>query len=127
MRARYLDVGAGRFTQMDEWQGRALDPITLNKYVYGNSNPVGFVDPSGRFGIIKVAAQSVLVGAVATLSYNNSRDLMEGHYSASSVKDVKEKEINERLTDLADPSEILKIVENGVMAYKRGLSALVTT
>jgi len=31
--------------------GRANDPITLNKYVYGNADPVRYTDPSGNMGV----------------------------------------------------------------------------
>lgn len=51
LRARYYDQGVGRFTQMDTWAGRNFDPITLHKYVYGNADPVNYVDPTGNFGL----------------------------------------------------------------------------
>ncbi|MCU7935407.1 MAG: tandem-95 repeat protein [Candidatus Thiodiazotropha sp. (ex Dulcina madagascariensis)] len=50
LRARYYDQNVGRFSQMDEWYGSACNPVTLNKYSYGNSNPVNIIDPSGYFG-----------------------------------------------------------------------------
>jgi len=47
LRARYYDPSAGRFTQMDTYQGSATDPITLHKYLYANGDPVDGRDPSG--------------------------------------------------------------------------------
>ena len=51
LRARYYDPGNGRFTQMDTYQGRMGEPVTLHKYLYGNVNPVINIDPSGYFSI----------------------------------------------------------------------------
>jgi len=34
LRARYYDQGSGRFTQMDGYQGRMGDPVSLHKYLY---------------------------------------------------------------------------------------------
>jgi hypothetical protein len=36
---------------MDEHPGKQQIPLTLNKYLYGNSDPVNVIDPSGNFGI----------------------------------------------------------------------------
>ncbi len=51
LRARYYDHAQGRFTQMDSYQGRMHEPVTLHKYLYANADPIRFVDPSGYFGI----------------------------------------------------------------------------
>ena len=51
LRARYYDQGRGRFTRMDDWMGRGLQPITLNKYTYGDLDPIAMIDPSGNFSI----------------------------------------------------------------------------
>ena len=43
-------------------------PITLNKYLYGNGNPVSYVDPSGNFSLLElgaVIAKKSWVGALA--------------------------------------------------------------
>lgn len=53
LRARYYDQGIGRFTQMDNFQGLMNDPVTLHKYLYGNVDPVNFVDPSGNVGLAR--------------------------------------------------------------------------
>ncbi|MFY0640991.1 MAG: type IV secretion protein Rhs [Bermanella sp.] len=51
LRARYYDQGVGRFTQQDTWMGNNHDPITLNKYVYGNADPVSYIDPTGNWSL----------------------------------------------------------------------------
>ena len=75
LRARYYDSGIGRFSTMDEWPGIYDEPITLNKYLYGNADPVMNVDPTGRFATLGgfnvgfsvqgvLAASNVVSGAV---------------------------------------------------------------
>ncbi len=45
-RARYYDTALGRFLQPDALWNRSR-PVTLNRYVYVENNPVNLVDPSG--------------------------------------------------------------------------------
>ncbi|MGV8121805.1 MAG: RHS repeat-associated core domain-containing protein [Candidatus Xenobiia bacterium LiM19] len=49
LRARYYDPSVGRFISKDP-----IDEI-LRKYVYGNNNPVIYIDPSGKINIITIA------------------------------------------------------------------------
>ncbi|MBP5433034.1 polymorphic toxin-type HINT domain-containing protein [Ruminococcus sp.] len=49
LRARYMDPSTGTFTSMDTYQGDIFDPATLHKYLYANSNPVTYNDPTGNF------------------------------------------------------------------------------
>ena len=49
--ARQYRAGVGRFTSRDEWQGDNLNPITLNKFLYGNGNPGSYLDPDGRCSV----------------------------------------------------------------------------
>ncbi len=49
LRARYMDTSTGRFISMDSYQGNTFEPDTLHKYLYANSNPITYSDPSGYF------------------------------------------------------------------------------
>jgi RHS repeat-associated protein len=51
-RARYLDVDRGRFWTSDSFEGEIEEPLSLHKYLYGNANPVGNVDPSGNATLV---------------------------------------------------------------------------
>ncbi len=53
--ARYLDTRTGRFQTMDAYEGDALDPGSLHKYLYANDNPVSYSDPSGHAPCIACA------------------------------------------------------------------------
>jgi len=66
LRNRYYDPNAGSFTQMDSYDGRINDPITLHKYLYTNGDPVNNVDPSGKFSMINVMKAVNIVGILAT-------------------------------------------------------------
>ncbi len=41
---------------MDTWVGQMSDPVTLNKYLYGNADPVRYTDPTGRMPIGELMA-----------------------------------------------------------------------
>jgi RHS repeat-associated protein len=47
LRQRFYDSETGRFTRRDVYEGELNQPITLHKYLYGNGNPVNYIDPSG--------------------------------------------------------------------------------
>ena len=78
LRARYLDVNSGRFYGRDPFKGFYKNPITLNKYVYANTNPANIIDPSGNFGIIGLnmggffsTSAGFLGGNLARITVNN--------------------------------------------------------
>lgn len=51
LRQRYYDPSTGRFISQDSFEGFLDDPITQNRFLYGNANPVTYTDPSGYFSI----------------------------------------------------------------------------
>lgn len=83
-----------RFTQADTWMGIDQQPITLNKYAYGNLDPANRVDPTGNSSLVSAFAglngQSQLLLAVgATVSvgsiiYGTSRSQTMGNPGADS-------------------------------------------
>ncbi len=68
LRARYYDPGVGRFVTRDRHPGNSRDPLTMNKYLYGNANPMLYVDPSGHVGVIGVMAAVAVVGIMSMVS-----------------------------------------------------------
>lgn len=49
--ARWYDPLVGGFNAMDPAMGDNSRPVTFNKYLYANANPLVYVDPDGRYGI----------------------------------------------------------------------------
>src|SRR5262249_25961173 len=58
-RARYLNVNTGRFWSMDPFEGNLQDPLSLHKFLYVASEPVSYLDPSG-----KLAASNLVYGNI---------------------------------------------------------------
>jgi RHS repeat-associated protein len=100
LRARYMDPATGTFSTMDTYGGSLSDPMSLHKYLFANSNPVMYSDPSGHMA--KLAEQVVVVGIMATLGaemdgilyifnlednniYINSDDFWSGLYDSMIV------------------------------------------
>jgi len=75
LRARYYDPGSGRFTAMDTFQGIDNEPVTLNKYLYANADPVNNIDPSGRFSI---SSQMVAVSTIGILAVSSQHSYQIG-------------------------------------------------
>ena len=69
LRARDYDPKTGCFISMDEHPGSQSIPLTLNKYLYGNADPVNHMDPGGDFGLISVSASGFQVSAMRGLSF----------------------------------------------------------
>ncbi|BAZ48519.1 YD repeat protein [Nostoc sp. NIES-4103] len=64
LRARYLDLDAGRFISPDPYTGTLEDPNTLHRYLYAKDNPVINRDPSGNITLgdfsVSEAIQNIL-------------------------------------------------------------------
>jgi len=71
LRARYYDQGVGRFTQMDDFSGFIPNPITIHKYLYGNSEPVNNLDPSGNISLSSIGSAMNIGARLASRSVAN--------------------------------------------------------
>jgi RHS repeat-associated protein len=65
LRARYYDQNIGRFSSMDSFKGRIAQPLSLQKYIYSNANPISFHDPTG---MITVPETMFTVAVITTLT-----------------------------------------------------------
>jgi RHS repeat-associated protein len=55
LRDRYYNPAIGRFMSRDPFSGRAELPVSRHRYQFANSDPVNFVDPSGRESLTELS------------------------------------------------------------------------
>jgi RHS repeat-associated protein len=48
LRARYYDPNTATFTSLDSYGGNTMSPLSYNKYLYAQGDPITYDDPSGR-------------------------------------------------------------------------------
>lgn len=66
LRARYMDPSTGSFTSMDTYGGTAEDPVSQNKYLFANSNPMTYCDPTGHAATLQsTLVTQAIIGALA--------------------------------------------------------------
>lgn len=82
---------------MDEHPGSKRIPITINKYLYGNADPVNVIDPSGNMGLSETSVASNAMGNLATIAtqtmniYNRAStaiDLMRFAFDMKGLLDI---------------------------------------
>lgn len=57
-----MNPETGTFISMDSYQGSIYDPVSLHKYLYANSNPVKYSDPSGYFSFAETSIGQTING-----------------------------------------------------------------
>jgi RHS repeat-associated protein len=71
LRQRFYDASSGRFTRQDTFSGRANQPLTLHKYIYGSANPVNRIDPTGYEAFaLEQAVAAAIFSILAAYSYH---------------------------------------------------------
>ena len=90
LRARYYDAGRGRFATLDPADGSLANPISLNKYLYGNADPVTFIDPTGNmsavgYGIAALGVAGTLVGMAYIVSTPSGIRTLPGSGAVAAV------------------------------------------
>ena len=73
LRARYLDIGSGRFLTRDALSGVVHEPVTGNRFIYANQNPINRIDPAGSFSLIESSAVLAIRTTARTIAGNFGR------------------------------------------------------
>jgi RHS repeat-associated protein len=69
LRARQYRSNIGRFLTIDPLQDKdILQPISLNRYLYANTDPVNLFDPLGREAAVGYGGAALAVAAVLTVT-----------------------------------------------------------
>lgn len=66
LRQRYYDTSVGRFASVDPFSGLVELPVSRHRYLYGNANPVSYIDPSGEFSLSNLGATSAIIGILSS-------------------------------------------------------------
>jgi len=70
--------------QMDSFQGRMNEPVTLHKYLYANGDPVNGIDPSGNMSLMSLNTSIAVVGILTTTS-NIGITFLAGSFASEDV------------------------------------------
>jgi RHS repeat-associated protein len=73
--ARFYAPGLGVFTQLDTAQGSALNPLSLNRFLYAAANPETMIDPSGHTTIDEGDAYNSTLVHDSTHKHTTTRHL----------------------------------------------------
>ena len=60
-----MDPATGTFTTMDTYGGSLSDPMSLHKYLFANSNPVMYSDPSGHMTVGELMCSTAIMSALS--------------------------------------------------------------
>ncbi|MBH8609076.1 DNRLRE domain-containing protein [Thermoactinomyces sp. CICC 10521] len=80
LQSRYYNPETGRFLTRDTFDGFVNEPLSLNKYVYAENNPISNVDPSGQWSwgwksYLKRLLNSIVSAIFSDLRANTLTDL----------------------------------------------------
>jgi hypothetical protein len=90
LRERFDIPSIGRFNRMDPFFGRVQDPLSINKFLYANGNPINRVDPGGKESLLSLALKVGLFGGLAGMLHGAIIGAKNGAYGALKGGDITE-------------------------------------
>jgi RHS repeat-associated protein len=67
IRARWYNPASGRFASIDPYPGDPMSPVSLHRYLYANTSPVNYTDPSGKFALVMVMMDVVSASSILSM------------------------------------------------------------
>jgi RHS repeat-associated protein len=80
LRARWMDPSTGRFVGVDPYAGDLQAPVSLHRYLYANSSPTHFTDPTGEYSLT-----GLMVSIGISSSLNIGIGLWQGQNTARAI------------------------------------------
>jgi RHS repeat-associated protein len=65
LRSRWYSTSQGRFLSRDTWQGDYIRPLSLNRWMYVEGNPINYVDPTGYLAQSQVQDAQLIVSQLS--------------------------------------------------------------
>ena len=81
-----MDTSTGRLISQDSYVGSISDPVSLHKYLYANSNPVTYSDPSGYMSMAGLAVRGAVIGALSGLIVPNAVSIIRNLVTTGEFK-----------------------------------------
>jgi RHS repeat-associated protein len=69
LRARYLNIGSGRFISIDKASGDLFEPHSLHKYLYVRGDPTNKHDPSGLWTLAELSITTAVSQILQEIEY----------------------------------------------------------
>ncbi|MCQ4167727.1 RHS repeat domain-containing protein, partial [Tahibacter harae] len=66
LRARYMNLGNGRFARQDDFAGYETRPVSVHKYLYADLDPANRADPSGRMSLSEMSSAQNIQSVLST-------------------------------------------------------------
>lgn len=70
LRARHMDPTTGRFTSVDPYNGDPFAPVSLHRYMYANTSPMSYTDPSGKVTLMELQVANSIRGILSEIHLN---------------------------------------------------------
>lgn len=125
LRARYYNPSTGTFTSADSYIGQIRNPLSLNRYAYGQNNPVNGIDPTGHSWLgdawngVKSAAKTVGNGIKNACEWVGQK---VDQYVVQPVKDFYNNKVKPAANTLKQEAQKFKDDPVGTMrSYKQAV------
>lgn len=100
---------------MDSYAGSAYDPVSLHKYLYANSNPVMYSDPSGYFSLSEFSAVQSIESTLHSIFVPNFSNLIKWiNFFASYIDTCNQ--LGKMLSNGATLADVAKTLARGFIS-----------